>query len=115
MTIRTPESGALDAILGVLELLPGCLAWRAQAGTLRFHGRTVRLGPTGCPDVLVVLAPHGRLLALEVKRAGAKGRDVRASQVAFMARLAELGAATAVVRDAGEALSAVRAARGAPP
>ena len=47
---------------------PGMRIWRNNTGALRDErGHLVRFGLQGSADILGIMAPHGRLLAIEVK------------------------------------------------
>ena len=88
---------------GCLELLRlrGVLAIRVNCGavTAAYRGRQrfVRFTDTpGLSDVLAVLPPHGRLLALEVKRPGGR---LRPTQEAFLERVRSAGGLALVVSD----------------
>jgi hypothetical protein len=79
------ESSLVKACLQLLQLrrIPcwrqntGCAAFAGPAGRKRF----VRFSTPGAADVLGVLPPSGRLLAVEVKRPGGK---LTAAQAAFI-------------------------------
>ena len=58
----------------------GCKVWRANAGTVRVGGRTIKLLPKGFPDVFGVRLTDGKFVAVEIKKP--KGR-VSDEQVKF--------------------------------
>ncbi len=80
------------------------LHWRQQSGTVFLGRRSIRMGPEGLPDIVVIVPPGGRLLGLEVK--SAKG-TLRPSQVAFKALAEASGAAFHVVRTLSQAQDTV--------
>lgn len=57
-----------------------CKVWRANAGTVRVGGRTIKLLPKGFPDVFGVRLDDGKFLGLEIKKP--KGR-VSDEQIKF--------------------------------
>lgn len=51
--------------------LHGHFAWRQNCGAMRIADRFVRFnGAKGCSDIIGLLRPSGRFLAVEVKRPG---------------------------------------------
>lgn len=62
----------------------------------------------GSSDLIGLLAPAGRFVALEVKKPGEKPTE---EQVKFMAHVRQMGGFAAVVRSASEATAAVQRAR----
>lgn len=75
-----PEREIVRAILDYLRLekIP---AWRNNTGAVQEGRRFIRFGPKGGADILGVLPPDGRFLALEVKR---PGRHATQEQQAFL-------------------------------
>lgn len=56
-------------ILSAWGAHPRLRIWRQNTGGATIKGRVVRFGVPGCADILGVIGPHGRLLAIEVKSA----------------------------------------------
>lgn len=54
--------------------------WRANAGTVRVGGRTIKLLPKGFPDVFGVRLKDGKFIGIEIKKP--KGRTSE-EQLAF--------------------------------
>jgi hypothetical protein len=104
----TPESVVLRQCLAVLRLR-GVLAWRNNttgvwdAARGRFRTFT---GLKGVSDILGVLAPSGRLLAVETK---AEGGRLTPAQAAFLDAVRAAGGLSLVVRDSRELDAALRA------
>lgn len=98
--------------LVMLELnkLPGVVVWRNTVGTGRTtHGAWVTFGlAPGSSDLIGLVAPHGRFLALEIK--SARGY-VRPEQRLFCDLVRSVGGVAAVVRTLDDAFAAVDAAR----
>lgn len=89
--------------------MPGVVLWRNQAGAAQTPGGWVRYGLCpGSADLIGIVAPHGRFLALEVK--GPHGR-ASAEQVMFLALVERMGGVGEVVRSVEEATAAVVRAR----
>lgn len=67
-----PESAILKACLQLLQAHPKVgLAWRCNTGGMSdSYGHHIRFGFKGQSDLMAVLKPSGRLLAVEVKRKG---------------------------------------------
>jgi hypothetical protein len=74
--------------------------WRQNSGSAMFGAggkrRFVRFAVTGCADILGVLPPGGRILAVECKRPGGR---LTPAQAAFLRCVAEAGGLAVVVRD----------------
>jgi hypothetical protein len=102
------ETDLVRACLQLLQLhrIP---AWRNNAGAATFAGggrkRFVRFGVEGGSDVLAVLPPEGRLLAVECKRPG--GRLTEA-QKAFLDAVCAAGGLALVVRELRDLERALR-------
>ena len=96
------ESAIQTAIVEALRYA-GCWVLRLNSGAIRAGSRPITLAPAGTPDLLVV-APGGRVVFLEVKTS--TGR-LSAAQRAMHAELTRLGATVAVVRSVEEALAVV--------
>lgn len=82
----------------------GILHWRQQSGTVFLGHRSIRMGPEGLPDIVVIVPPNGKVVGLEVK--SAKGR-LRPSQVSFKERLTSVGGSFLVVRSLTQAMECV--------
>lgn len=72
----------------------GCKAWRNQSGALKVEGkgnargRYVRFGQKGSSDILAVMPPNGKLIAVEVKA----GKDrLRPEQQAWLDEIESKG------------------------
>lgn len=73
----TPEGAVLRACLDLLELRR-IYAFRNNSGCLPdASGRPVRFGKVGSADILGLLPPRGRLLAVEAKAPGGKLTDAQ--------------------------------------
>jgi hypothetical protein len=83
--VKPPTETALVKACLQLLTLRGIPAWRQNTLAAAFGSgpgrRYVRSGPAGTSDVLGVLPPSGRLLALECKR---PGNHPTAAQLAFL-------------------------------
>lgn len=101
------------AVITEAEVLAHCLAylrhagvthWRANTGAARLPGKggrqqLVRFGVPGQSDILAVIAPQGRLLAIEVKRPGGRAT---AAQRAFQQNVVAAGGFAGVVHSVEE-------------
>ena len=67
MPAKASETALVKACL-ILLAARGIFAWRNNSGALRVGPRFVRFGLVGSSDILAVLPPQGRLLAIECKR-----------------------------------------------
>ena len=93
------EADVQHAVLAYLRLR-GIRAWRINTAGIPLHGpgQEGRYRPapsTGVADILAILPPRGRWLALEVK--SATGRLTR-EQEAFLATIREQGGISGCVR-----------------
>lgn len=108
------ESAIQDAVRLALGAEVDLVLWRNNVGTAEhWNGQEVQrvrygLAP-GSADLVGVLAPTGRLFALELK--AAKGRATP-EQVQWLALVRRMGGFAAVVRDVAEARAALVRARG---
>ena len=109
------HTALVRAIQGELGALPGVLVLANNQGTARFMNPrtereyTVRLGlGPGTPDLLLILAPYGRLLGLECKTG--TGRPTP-EQKQCHSVWASFGAHVVVVHTVAEAREALRCAQ----
>ncbi len=104
---KVPESVIQSQILRYLEHheRDGRLSfWRLPLGGVK-HGGIRKVSPMrGFPDIFGVIAPTGRLFALEVKTKDGKLSEV---QEATLVRLREMGARAEVVRSLEEAIKVI--------
>lgn len=98
----TPEGKAKAAIVKALEK-NGIQPIRVQSGRVRVKGGMMHCAPTGTPDFLVMVPPHGRCLWLEVKAPDGTESD---EQIEFARKATRLGAVVRTVRTPAEALRA---------
>lgn len=103
------EAALQHAIRLAVGALPGVALWRNETGQAQ-HGRAVvRYGLCrGSADLIGLVSPSGRFLALEVK--SPRGR-VSAEQKLFLDLVTRMGGVGRVVRSVDEALAAVEEAR----
>tara|TARA_B100000949_G_C14026130_1_gene343438 strand:- start:141 stop:473 length:333 start_codon:yes stop_codon:yes gene_type:complete len=89
--------------------LPDVVIWRNESGVAEHKGRYVRYGLCkGSADLIGVLAPKGRFVALEVKTP--RGR-VSKEQNMFLNLVRSQGGFACVVRSVEEALQAISRAK----
>lgn len=89
--IKILERDIQKVILDWLACI-GVFAWRqnrgAMGGEYKGKRRFVRFGPPGQSDILGLIPPHGRFLAIEVKRVGEDPTD---DQQRFLDRVTAAG------------------------
>lgn len=103
------ENQIQDAIRLAVGKLPDVVVWRNESGVAEHHGRYVRYGlQKGSADLIGLLAPQGRLLALEVKTP--RGR-LSEEQKLFLELVRGMGGFACVVTSAAEALLAIDRAK----
>lgn len=91
-----------DLIGLTLRLLnaSGIPAWRQNAGLSLIQAgarrRVIRIGLKGMPDIIGIIPPQGRFLAVEVKSGRA---SLTPHQKAFLQAIGEAGGYCAVVRE----------------
>jgi len=103
------ESHILADIRLALGREPDFRVWRNETGTARHLNRHVRYGLCrGSSDLIGILSPAGRLVALEVKTAA--GRPTR-EQLLFLDVVRRFGGFGAIVRSVDEAHAALDRAR----
>ena len=109
----TPESRLLADIRLALGQDERVVLWRNNTGTaMQDYGaaglRPLRYGlAVGSSDLIGIVAPHGRLIALEVKTS--TGRVTREQQQ-FLTLVEKMGGVARVVRSVDDAVRAVDAA-----
>lgn len=104
------ETPIQQRILLALGALPGVRVSRNNNGALRAPGgRLVRFGVfnPGGGDILGLMAPNGRFLAVETKR---PGKEPDQQQEKFRDMVIELGGLYVVAHSVEEAVNAVMAA-----
>lgn len=105
----TPEARLQYAIRKRLGREPGLVLWRNSTGVAQTEDRTIRYGlAVGSADLIGILAPAGRFVALEIKTP--TGR-VSEEQRLFLALVQRQGGFGAVVRSVDEAVAAIARAR----
>jgi hypothetical protein len=96
LKIKVLERDIQKVILDYLACI-GVFAWRANTGavaaTYKGKSRFMRFGPKGQADILGIMSPSGRLLAIEVKR---KGQGPTEEQSRFLNRI-DLAGGIAIV------------------
>src|SRR4051812_32442799 len=108
------EAEILRAILIALGARPECRIFRNSVGQAHdpASGQHVRFGLCpGASDLLAIVAPYGRWLALEVK---SQTGQLRPDQKRFLAMIRGWGGIAEVVRSVDDALAALRRAQQAP-
>ena len=109
MAAKVTEAQTLHDIRLRLGREPDLALFRNQVGTVCVDGRWIKHGiGVGSPDLIGILAPHGRWFCLEIK--SPTGRvSAEQSQWHMMAR--GKGAHVAVVRSVDEALEELEKCR----
>lgn len=106
---KKPETLLSDAIRGALSLEPGLLIWRNSNGVFRARGFVVHAGlPSGSADLIGVLGPAGRFVAIEIKMPGQKA-DLHQAQ--WLEGVRRAGGFACVVTSVEEARAAIKRAR----
>jgi hypothetical protein len=105
----TPEGRLLRTILEALRQEPDVLVWRNTTGVTHHESRRVTYGlALGSSDLIGLLGPHGRFVALEVKTPDGR---VTEHQARFLARVRHHGGIAAVVRSVDDARATIAPAR----
>jgi hypothetical protein len=111
--VSARESPLLREVILAVSAEAGVFSWRENVGAAqdRATGQVIRFGVPGCSDILAIVAPYGRLLALETK--SSKGKQ-RLAQRIFQAQVERVRGVYALVRTVPEALAALQLARSLP-
>ena len=104
---RRAERDVVREVLLAVGSLPSVRCWRNNTGTLVVQDRRVAFGLRGSSDVLGVVGPSGRLLAIECK--SDRGR-MTSHQRAFAEMVVRFGGLHVVARSAADALDALASA-----
>ena len=103
------ETELVTSVLSALALEPGVVAWRNNTGMARVHGSHVRFGlGSGSADIIGILRPGGRFVALECKTEKGKAS---LEQHAWRTRVEEHGGVYGLVRSVQEARDVIAQAR----
>lgn len=103
------ERDVQQAVRLALGRLPDVVLWRNSTGATRVDGRVLRFGLCiGSSDLVGLLAPAGRFLALEIKSEAGR---LTYEQEQFLALVRRLGGFACVVRSVDEAIVAIERAR----
>lgn len=97
------HTALVNKILLSLAKRGDCKAWKAQCGSFRSfgdHRRIVSVGLPGMSDIMAVVAPHGRLLCIEVKTGSARQNS---AQEAWEKAMKRIGAVYGVARSVDDA------------
>lgn len=105
-TATDSEALIQQRILLALGAHPACRIWRMNTGALPDPrtGRIIRFGIPGLADILGMLRPSGRFLAIEVK--SATGRQ-STQQQAFQRMVESCGGLYVLARSVDDAVQAV--------
>jgi hypothetical protein len=99
------ETEIMQQILLALGAHPACRIWRMNTGALPDqHGRLIRFGVPGMADIIGLLRPSGRFLAIEVKTLTGRQSD---QQRAFQRMVEAAGGIYILARSVDEAVEAV--------
>lgn len=87
----------VNDILREYGALPGVRIWKNSTGTARSHDgqRVISFGLKGSADIMGIIAPAGRFLAIEVKTGSAKQNK---NQLAFARMIEKMGGIYVVAR-----------------
>lgn len=81
------EQQIQQLILARLGAEPGLTLWRNNTGAMvDARGQLVRYGQPGSADLLGLVAPDGRFVAIEVKRPGGRQTELQRSWQAMVER-----------------------------
>lgn len=101
------EVEIMNRILLALGRHPRCKVWRNNSGALPDEtGRMIRFGLPGSADILGLLVPSGRFLAIEVKTPIGKQSD---QQKRFQLMVERSGGLYVLARSVDDAVKAVEA------
>ncbi len=89
-------------------LATGCCGWIHVVDNRNF--KHTGLG-NGCSDTIYVVPPHGRFLAIEIKRPGYSPSDVTPAQRAFLRAVRHFGGVSGIATCESEALALVAEAQ----
>ena len=100
------ESAVLSEVVKYLALRGDTFTWRHNTGAVQLpSGGMLRFGLVGSADLIGVIAPSGRLLAIETKRA--RGGVLTDEQRKFGERIVEAGGLYIVARSAADVEAAL--------
>lgn len=107
---RKPEQDLSNAIRLAVGSLPYVRIWRNNVGTMRdSRGIPVTFGlAIGSADLIGIVAPHGRLLSIEVKRPGGR---VTPEQEHWIEIVRAFGGVAGIARSVDDAMALVALAQ----
>lgn len=105
MIAHDNETAIMQRILLALGAHPACRIWRMNTGALPDqHGRLIRFGVPGMADIIGLLRPSGRFLAIEVKTPTGRQSE---QQRSFQRMVEAAGGLYVLARSVEEAVQAV--------
>lgn len=107
----SPHTALVNEILLDFGQMPDVVVWKNNTGVglaIDNPARHVRFGLNGSGDILGVVAPHGRLLAVEAKTGG--GTQSK-PQKAFQRAIESVGGVYVVARSVADARAGLERAR----
>lgn len=110
MSSDEKEDSVKQRVTDALSVCGGVMVMRNNVGVNRRGGRFIRYGlEVGSADLICIVAPYGKILAIETKRP--KGGKESAEQTAWLERVRQCGGIAGFVRSPEEALSLLALAR----
>lgn len=101
------EAHIQHAILAAWGAHPRLRFWRQNTGAAMVKGRMVRFGTPGCADILGLIAPSGRFLAIECKTATGRQSEEQRSFERMITTFGGLYVLARSLQDVDQALAAV--------
>jgi len=98
-----PEAALIRAVLQFLDL-KGIPAWRNNSGAIKTASHFFRYGCVGSADILGLLPPEGKFLAIECKSGGQRASR---AQIAFLEAVNESGGIGIVARTLDDVMEAI--------
>lgn len=108
---RPPREKSIEIQIRVALAAAGVMVMKHHVDQRSPFGRGLGIGVA---DLICIVPPHGRFLAVEVKRPGYSASDVRDEQTRWLATARRFGAVAGIASSVEEALALLDEARGLP-
>ena len=101
------EAHVQFSILQAWGAHPRLRFWRQNTGAAKLNGRMVTFGTPGCADILGLIAPGGRFLAIECKTATGRQSEAQKSFERMINSFGGLYILARSLSDVDQALAAI--------
>jgi hypothetical protein len=99
------ENAVLAGVMAYLTTRGDCFVWRNNTGAVKLDAGYLKFGKVGSADIIGVLSPSGRFIAIECKRP--KGGVLAREQQEFGETVTEAGGIYVIARSVADVEAAL--------